>query len=94
MNFKKIAEAGLTYEDAAYILGVSKVTIYKYLKRGATPSPSHQPRTTLFLELLDKLLTAQKLPYRMGAMPKPDRAAKRRAIADKIKGKLDQLTSR
>jgi len=62
MDFTPITKAGLSYVEAAEILGVSKVMVFKYLKKGVTPRRECEKRVRVALKVLERLVEQNKLP--------------------------------
>lgn len=66
-----------------FLLGVSRITLYGYLK-GAKPSKRREPRVSETLKVLSALVEKGQLP-----LPKDKPPTARRAAVEKIKAHVD-----
>jgi len=98
MDYSIITKAGLTTQEIADIVGISNVSMWKYVKGTAKPRKevagmpiARRLETTLYV--LDRLLAKGSLPKVDLAFAKnmdAERKAKRAAVAAKIKKLVDE----
>lgn len=97
MDYKVIEEAGLAKSEAARIVGVSDVMMWRYVKEGHEPRESYagrplRKRMQVFLAELHKLVATGKLPKRDIPFAKrmhPDIAERREELVSKLKAIVD-----
>ena len=97
MQYDLIYRAGLTRQEAADLIGVSHVILWKWEKRGALPRPVYQGvplrhRVEVFLRILDKLIERGSLPLPNLSFSKrmdDETKARRAALVSKLKSLLD-----
>ena len=97
MDYGIIEEAGLAKSEAARIVGVSDVMMWRYVKDGNEPREAYggrplRKRMQIFLAVLGKLVEKGKLPARDIPFAKrmhPDTAARRAALVAKLKSIVD-----
>ncbi|MGB4467528.1 MAG: hypothetical protein WBI41_05695 [Azovibrio sp.] len=97
MDYKVIEEAGLAKSEAAHIVGVSDVMMWRYVKDGHEPREFYagrplRRRMQVFLAVLRKLVAAGKLPAKDIPFAKrmhPDIAERRGALVSKLKSIVD-----
>ena len=98
MDFTLITQAGLTRQEAADIMEVSHVILWKWQKGDATPREMFngrplRSRVETFLMILGKLLEKGALPKTNLTFAKkmePEMKAKRQAVVSKLKQLLDE----
>ena len=99
MDFSIVTQAGLTNQEAANIVGVSKVMMWRYTTGQAAPRAVKfkgvdlQGRMKTFLYVLTKLVEKGALPKRdLAWAPKmhPELRAKRDAVVLKIKKLVEE----
>jgi hypothetical protein len=64
--FNEMKKAGLSVQEAAIILRVSRVAMFNWKAKRSTPHPQLQRRVESFIEFLNKLLELEKLPLKEG----------------------------
>ena len=97
MDYSIIKVAGLTSAEAAKIVGVSKVMMWRYIKDSVDPREKYcgrplRKRTAVFLAVLRKLVEVGKLPAKNIHYAKrmhPEIEAKRTALIDQLKRIVD-----
>lgn len=93
MDYSVIRKAGLSRAEVASILGVSYVTIWKYMKTTTEPREMYQGvplrrRTMILLAILNKLVEAKKLPLVNAPFSKrmsPEIKDRRESLCDKLR---------
>lgn len=97
MDFSIIDKAGLTKAEAASIIGVSDVMLWKYMKQGNQPRETYKGvpirlRCSVTLAVLSKLVELGKLPKKDAPFSKnmdPEQKARREAVCAKLKQLVD-----
>lgn len=82
----KIKTAGLTQAEVGGVLGVSRMTLYNWRKKGVEVSVHLAEKVARFNDLLEKLLERGSLPLK----PDLDKDA-RKAKIDKLKSIFEQF---
>ena len=98
MDFSLITKAGLTRQEAADIIGVSHVIMWKWTKGTATPREVFmgiplRRRAEVFLAILSKLIEKGALPKTNLTFSKrmdEEMKEKRRAVVTKLRQLLDE----
>ena len=99
LDFNCVKKAGLTCQEAADIMGVSKVMMWKYVAGKATPrnvlfmGVDIRARATVFTAVLTKLLEKGSLPkVDLAWAPRmhPEKKERRAAVVAKLKQLVDQ----
>jgi hypothetical protein len=78
--FKTLKKAGLSIDEGAFILGVSRAAVFNWKSGRSKPHKLLQGRLVKFEHMLESLLKQNKLP-----LPAAD--------ADARKGKIEKLKS-
>ena len=73
--FESIKVAGLSVDEAAKILRVSRVAMFNWKAKRSTPHQQLERRIESFVEFLDRLIELEKLPLKEG-LDKEERRAK------------------
>ena len=97
MEYDLIYRAGLTRQEAANIIGVSHVILWKWETQGVLPRPQFKGvplrhRVETFLRILDKLIERGSLPLPNLTFSKrmdDEMKARRAALVAKLKSLLD-----
>lgn len=62
MDFTVIERAGITQQQFADLVGVSRVTVYTWLHNRFKPRPAMRARVERALQLLSSAINSQQLP--------------------------------
>ena len=81
MNFKIIEDAGISRDDFAQVVGISRMALYSIIKKG------NYARVAAGLDMLGHLVEIKKLPR---GYAKDDKEL-RNALVLKLKAKLDEI---
>lgn len=73
--FESIKVAGLSVDEAAKILRVSRVAVFNWKAKRSTPHQQLERRIESFVEFLDRLIELEKLPLKEG-LDKEERRTK------------------
>jgi DNA-binding XRE family transcriptional regulator len=74
MDFTIITRAGLSQQEAGDLIGVSRVTMNHYTKGKCRPMASIETRMAKVFDVLERLVTAEKLPKNIRSKDKAARA--------------------
>lgn len=89
-----LKQAGITQREAAQIVGVSEVMVWKYLTGRATPKQGHLCRRWgTLISVLDALVKKEMLP-KHGLAPSPRMTAEARKRRNAMIEKLSLLVER
>lgn len=87
MDFKLLRKAGITQQEMALIVGLSDVTIWKYVSGRTAPRNENARRVGVFLDILKVLVEKGQLPKRgLQVVPRmsEDARTKRTALITKL----------
>jgi transcriptional regulator with XRE-family HTH domain len=81
-DFSLIAQAGLTQQDAADYLGVSRVTVNYWVQGRVEPHPWVRDEVGKFLAKLKAGLDEERLPIQLPDLREVTRASRRAALEE------------
>jgi len=84
-DFDVIAEAGLTQQDYADLVGVSRVTANKHINRLRQPKPERSKRVRAVLRLIRMRLDEGRLPLELPTARRDGRKERRARLLEALR---------